>query len=614
MNWNKQARRMFMVSLWSMSTTVRESDRIYGFLSVAKKIEGEVWDTITQKKYQVLLVQYREYLNDPSNGQTFQRLNHEQIEWLSNKDRKMPYEVAESIIDAKAYVGGAEMRGRQSMAPLKKLGLVYMDNSNRIAISDLGNKFINNEITFEEFFLDSLLKIQYPNPLDDSYTTWNTKPFISTLHLIRRVNELCELNGQKAKGISKDEFGIFALSLKNYYDVDKYANLIIDYRNQYETILDELEKKSFRESYISSLLPNFKEPITNSIEYTDNMIRYFRQTKMIHIRGKYANTYIDLEPRRKTEIESILAIDNGKPLDFPNAEAWLEYFSVYGTYVLPYENIEKLKKILDEINAEIRQLSFDNGVSYEPIVYHGNDKTQFKEHIQKAREVRTFLQNLQLKKEYFDITKIDEVIKSLTLIYQRDRERLLVNKPSLEFEKWMNVALNIFNDAHLIKPNTIVGDDNEPINTAPGGVADIECYYETYNAICEVTTLTSRDQWINEGQPVMRHLREFEVSSDKEQNYCIFVAPKLHQDTVNTFWNSVKYEYEGVRQRIVPITIPQLILLLEGVKKVHSKNKKLDHKIFGELLHKCSDTTGIKSSREWIPNVQRNIGDWVSTL
>lgn len=66
----------------------------------------------------------------------------------------MSFEMAESIIDAKNYVGGADMRGRQSMSPLRKLGLVYIDKDEKVVISDLGNKFINNDITSEEFFLD----------------------------------------------------------------------------------------------------------------------------------------------------------------------------------------------------------------------------------------------------------------------------------------------------------------------------------------------------------------------------------------------------------------------------------------------------------------------------
>ena len=182
--------------------------------------------------------------------------------------------------------------------------------------------------------------------MDDSYKTWNTKPFISILHLIKRVNEKCESLGLKPKGISKDEFGIFALSLQNYYDVDRYAELVIDYRTKYNSILNEQDRKDFRERYINELLPNFKEPVKNSVEYTDNMIRYFRQTKLIHIRGKYSNTYIDLEPRRQTEIDSILDHDNGEPIVFSNVDQWLEYFSVYGTYELPFETIEKLDVIL----------------------------------------------------------------------------------------------------------------------------------------------------------------------------------------------------------------------------------------------------------------------------
>ena len=84
----------FMDSLWSMSTTVRDANRIYGFLNVAKKIEGEVWNKETQGKFQILLVQYREYLNDATNGQTFQKLNSEQIKWLIEKEKFMPYEMA----------------------------------------------------------------------------------------------------------------------------------------------------------------------------------------------------------------------------------------------------------------------------------------------------------------------------------------------------------------------------------------------------------------------------------------------------------------------------------------------------------------------------------------
>ena len=103
-------------------------------------------------------------------------------------------------------------------------------NMKYITISPVGKMLCNNEISFEDFMLDCLLKYQYPNPLESSYKDWNTKPFINTLRLIKRVNELCIENNMPAKGITKTEFGIFCLSLKSFQHVDFVARKIIEFR------------------------------------------------------------------------------------------------------------------------------------------------------------------------------------------------------------------------------------------------------------------------------------------------------------------------------------------------------------------------------------------------
>ena len=116
-------------------------------------------------------------------------------------------------------------------------------------------------------------------------------------------------------------------------------------------------------------------------------------------------------------------------------------------------------------------------------------------------------------------------------------------------EKLSSLGLHALNDALKIQPNYPVGDDNEPTFTAPANTPDIECFYQSFNAICEVTMLTGRDQWYNEGQPVMRHLRDFENKHQDKDSYCLFIAPKMHRDTINTFWTAIKYEYEGRTQK-----------------------------------------------------------------
>lgn len=425
--------------------------------------------------------------------------------------------------------------------------------------------------------------------------------------MIKEVNDLCDKKGEEPKGISYIEFGIFVLSLKRYDKVHTTACKLLEFRSELNQT-PEADKNSFIEDYINSYLSAFNNPIKNCREYTDNMIRYMRMTKYIYIRGKYEHTHIDLEPRRMTEINSILAADNGKAMDFTQKE-WNNYMGSYGAYKLPFETIEELSKIVREVINDNMAISKQVGLSYSlPAI--PSTIPDLKSLIQRERENRTRLQNLSIKYDvHRDYKKINETIEALTDIIHHNTAKL-AKKMSIELEKWANVALNILNDADLIKPNAAVGDDNEPIYTAPGGVPDIECYYKSFGSICEVTMLTSRDQWFNEGQPVMRHLREFENKNGKMPNYCLFVAPTLHKDTVNTFYNAVKYEYEGSRQKIVPITIKQLMIILETVKSRIINKKGFTHNHLQELMDFCTDTAKIHSSLEWLPQIQNSIEVW----
>ncbi|MBQ7502271.1 AlwI family type II restriction endonuclease [bacterium] len=600
-----------METLWSMSTTVREAERIIGFLQTALELDGEVWNKDNQKKFQILLIKNRQYLNDPDNTQSFSKLSAEQVSLLKDKSVRMTYEQAKEIFEAKDY-NDPPMRGRQSMSPLTKLGLVYIEKDKRVAVSDVGHRLINGDIDFSDFMLEALLKFQYPNPYESGFKTWDTKPFINTLRLIKLVNEKCRENGLKEKGISKIEFGIFALSLQSFELVEKTAAEILEFRKMYEAYTDEALRDKYISDYIKEYLGAFKNPEKNIKEYTDNMIRYLRLTKYIYIRGKYANTYIDLEPRRMTEINSILEADDGSAQAFSDEE-WRNYMGIYGKYSLPFETVEKLSEIVQGIQHDINRIEGKIGLKLTRIELC-SQKEALKQQIDKLRLYRTELQNLELKKDYHeDIKKIEEAIESLEEIRKRNKAGLS-KKFSIELEKWANVALNVINDAILIKPNYPVGDDNEPIYTAPNGAPDIECYYDSFGAICEVTMLTSRDQWYNEGQPVMRHLRQFEVKNSRLPNYCLFVAPSLHIDTVNTFYMSVKYEYEGAAQKIIPITISQLENILEAVKQLIIKGKTLPHSEIMKLYDRCCSIAGLSSSKLWLEHIAKELNSWFEGL
>lgn len=584
--------------LWSASTTMRNPERTYSFLKTIKEVEGMPWNDETQMRLQSLLIKNRFY------KPTKENLSQHQIDILEDLNYQMSYTEARDIFDSKKYTD-APMRGRTTFDPIEKLGLASLEIDSkthevRVRVTELGQLFLDNRIALEDVVFSNLLKFQYPNPLSSDCRDYNTKPFINTLRLIKKVNELCNERGLKAKGVSKAEFGIFVLSIKSYDEIDEKAESLLTYREQMDKLSTEEEKQSYRTAFIESYLSNFKKPVQNTKEYADNIIRYVRLTKYIYIRG--GGYYIDLEPRRMIEIESLLEMDNGSAKSF-SLDEYKAFIGDYYSYTLPFETIEKLTKIAEDIVAEINALERKLSLSTSAVVI-ANNITDLKTQIESLRERRICLQNLILKANYQQIDQIDSAIDALKNI------RKLNMKPSVALEKWTNIALNIINDALLIKPNSPLGDDNEPIFTAPAGVPDIECLYDGFGAICEVTMLTGRDQWFNEGQPIMRHLRDFENQHSVTPNYCLFVAPSLHQDTMNTFWNAVKYEYQGSKQKIVPITITQLIDILQGIKNAKVNHRKVTKDDMKTLYESCTQLNSISDSTQWSSFVTKQIVSW----
>lgn len=581
-----------MKQLWSSSTTMRNPERAYQFLVTIAEMEGREWTKPAQEELQTRLIKNRFYT--PTK---IDILPQELQDAFNDLSHQLTLDEASKIFNAQNYED-APMRGRTSFDPIEKMGLAGL-MENKIFITDMGQRFLNGEIDIGDVMLAYLLKFQYPNPLMKGFSDYNTKPFINTLRLIKYVNQKCKERNIKEKGISKLEFGIFALSITNYKDVETTAEKILEFRTAMDQ-LDSKQQESYAESFINQYLGDFNNPQKNIHEYTDNLIRCLRLTKYIYIHG--GGYYIDLEPRRMVEIEAILKDLSGEA-HYYSKEGYYAFIGDYYGYTLPFESINELQKIANEVVSEINSLQKELSKDITKIEIQSEIK-ELKKQIETLREERLALQNEMLKFTYDDTSKIDEAENALQNINK------LGMKPSIALEKWTNIALNIIDDATLIKPNSPLGDDNEPTFTAPAKVPDIECYYNSFQSICEVTMLTGRDQWYNEGQPVMRHLRDFENQNKSLPSYCLFVAPKIHQDTINTFWMSVKYEYEGAKQKIIPITVTELIELLEVIKTAKTKGVKVPHSEMMNFYDKCTDINGIVDSTAW----RKHIADEICCL
>ncbi|QOG13227.1 AlwI family type II restriction endonuclease [Arcobacter sp. FWKO B] len=591
-----------MKKLWSIATAVRNPERLRNFLITLKEMEGEVWNSQSQEEFQARLVKNRFY--GYSNGQFYSTLSQATVQLIENLNHHISLTEAFNILREKNYPEGFAIRGRTSYKPLEKVGLAFIQNG-KIKISSLGNYLLGDNYDIGEIFFRSFIKWQYPNPESRDFSNqsiYNIKPFIATLHLINEVNKICEQRNLRVKGISKQEFMIFGQSLLHYQDISLQAERLVEFRITLDSLQNSDEKKEYIINYIANFLSEFDNATDGNLhDYADNTIRYFRLTRYITVRG--GGFYIDLEPRRMIEIQKLLETDNASAKEFTRDD-YIAYMSDINQPILPWEEKNELLKIYRSTLDDIRNLEAQMSMDTYPFSLENEEIEYLKSEIEKLREYRHKLQNIELKQQLQDVSQIDEVIDKLTNIRTQDL------KPSIALEKYITHALNIINDANEIKANSILSDDNDFIFTAPANKPDIECFYESFNSVCEVTMLINRDQWHNEGQPVMRHFRDFENVSSHQDNYCLFVAPSMHRDTINTFWMSVKYEYEGNPQKIIPLNISQIIQILETIKTLKLQNKSFSHLMFKQFL---DEIVGLKNSvansDEWlrtIPTVLNN--------
>ncbi len=607
---------------WSISTTVRNPERLRDFLRVLKEIEGQPFNSGNQIKYQILLIQNKLY--KPT------KLNKKQKEYFDNIEKEMPFSVAEAIFNAqggqaKGYMDPA-MRGRNSVAPLNKMGLCIAKNSAEgVKITPLGEYFLSEDYDLGKLFFSHFLKWQLPNPANKTFSEndgFAIMPFIGTLHLINESNKKWAELGNNPVGISKEEFSLFAPTLIDYRNIKKQAEKLIEYRLGLRSKKDEKSRKQFREEFRKNFAKAFLNTgkiseitklLSNLKDYGDNAIRYFRLTRYLHIRG--GGFYVDLEPRRSIEIDKLLSKYNGAPLLFENADKYIEYLADIEQPVLPWETKLELARIAEKLSIDAQNYISDlKSKEIVPPLFNFKKidnfiADQLKTYIEELRSYRRKLQELEINLESQNAAKIQEYINALKDIHQSR------NKKSVELEKLIALSLKALNDALEIKPNYPVGDDNEPTFTAPGNKPDIECFYEKFNSVCEVTLLKDRSQWYNEGQPVMRHVRDFENSYSDKITYCLFIAPQLHRDTVETFWMAIKYGYRGAAQKIIPLSITQFIKLLEILLEIRKQGRQFTHVELLRLYEQILGLTEVaKHSGEWIEQIPSIISSWQKSI
>ena len=589
-------------SPWSIATAVRNPNRLKGLLGCLRQFDGHEWHKANQINYQIALIQER--LFGYGNPQFYSNLEAADIDLLDDLSHSISFAEAEFIFHKKDYTDPA-MRGRQSLNPLKKLGFVSIENR-KIKITPQGKQLLLGKQELGVLFLQSFLKWQIPNPsmrLRSDKDAYDIKPFMAVMHLISAVNAKEKSLGNKPKGISKREFCLFANTLLHHNDIEKHAEAIMHIRSK--GVKFDSYKKTFLKKFNGGN-SNTKKLERTLIDYGDNAIRCFRLTGYFYIRG--GGFYIDLESRRLVEINALLKYDSAGAKSFQSTKDYAIYMGDPEGYQLPWKNKSNYTQIIKSMLSDIKNLERELSVSLQAVKPIPLDIDGLENYIAELRKYRSDLQNSMTQQYLSDVAEIKKRKLDFVEIYKKENRPLFLEKLSTE-------SLYAINDALEIKPNYPIGDDNAPTCTAPGNVPDIECFYQDFNAICEVTMLTGRNQWYNEGQPVMRHLRAFEGKYSDVACYCLFLAPKIHTDTLNTFWNSVKYAYEGSKQKIIPLSFVEFSKILDTQIALRAQKKSLKQGDIQELYDAIIAFTHLEDdSQNWLKAIPGIIENWQNSF
>ena len=604
-----------MPKVWSINTTVRNPERLQGFLRVLSEFEGQDFDKDTQAAYQKALVKNKLY--KPLETPEDLKMEYENPEPFNNQDTEKIF----------SLISSPDFRGRTSVSNFNKMGLaIAYQSQGPVVITDLGRDFLENDFSKDEnFFFNYFVKWQLPNPLEKGYDDFDINPFLSTLHIINKVNDLEEQRGNKRKGISKNEFALFVITLKNYRQIDDICKSILKFRDDSKKTPDQNE--FFKEKLYAKAKVIFNVHTQKGIEkksnnlqdYADSVIRWFRKTRYIMYRG--AKRYVDISPSRLEQAKQLINNLSLSSNHYIGQEDYRQYLVNKDLPLLPWENDLETKKriiinlgnIIDTTQNDIdsnfpgkRIHDFPTSPVFSPDIRLDELRKMESEYRQHYDIINNELRTLKES----DLKNLNKYIDKLKALGNLTRNSNRQNAP-LCLEWYTSLSLMALDDSIEIKPNIIKADDGLPLFTAGGGLADIECYYNSFNLIVEVTLIKSRSQVPNEVLPVSRHYSDMVEKYSDKPCYCLFLAPVIHRDAMNQFYFFINKGFEGKALNLIPLTINQYVNVLKIVLENSANGKLINHNLIEKFLKETlSNLKKEDNSKEWSNIIDKSIEEW----
>ncbi|MDR1790679.1 MAG: AlwI family type II restriction endonuclease [Propionibacteriaceae bacterium] len=532
--------------------------------------------------------------------------------YAGNMNRDMEEKIAralheESIISLSDSTKDVTSIARKWRSALVQLGFLWPDVDMRPRIrdvrqSELGAAFTltpNGERLLEaqsflgvqEVLLRSIAALTLPSPLEPAY---DFSPFSPLRHVIRIIREL-ERSGN-GRFLTRLEIASIVIFSVGSDRLDSVVKKIIRQRDERAIVIG---KRRFESETIETKAGSTGNKRQTLYDYQDVVCRYLKATGLFQSCGRG----IELAPELEAAAKS-LADEPDEQL--PRVEYLVR---LANGSALPTDTLAGAVGVLDGL----LDIASDSGVSFDSAGYDLSTT----EGLSLARHDLLDLVFQQKELEYSknQRNKMEEILAYLRMLDEgKDKiklagEQLTIPKAErAAYFEWLLWRVLLALNQLEVPPDKVrrFNADNDflPIGTAPGGGADVIGVYRDSVIVVEVTLTSGSRQVAAEGEPVRRHVADVLEKYEPlgKAVYGLFIARQIDTNTAETFRTSVWYKHndERVVLSIVPLTLRQLIVVLErGVKKGNLEPSLLIDTIV-ELAELRADTDGAPDWKEKI--------------
>lgn len=493
-------------------------------------------------------------------------------------------------------------RDRITRAP-KALGFVDLEPV--IALTPAGERLLSGK-RLDETLTRQLMKFQLPSPYHTSKDErFAVKPY---LELLRLTHEL--------DGIAKHEIAIFFLQLTHWEKYEEVKQKILKFRaaskankknrkvfiedcfNHEVTLIyaEQIKAKNFktRESSDANLGSFLATKKSSMRDYADAFMRYLRATQLVTFNSR--STRLTLSKFKQDEAEFLLRTIPREPREFKSKAEFKTYLFASDNIELLTDNPKRLARHIKGVEAKISTpLPKPQSTNLEDL----KDYLSALENQLKQENLVETTKNLKSYDQWPEIVEIFEKLKN---------KELPDASLYLEWNIWR--TLTMLNYALKVQGNFKFDLDGAPLSVAGGNQPDIECEYDEFEMIVEVTLSSGNKQYEMEGEPVARHYGKIKALTDKPV-FCLFVAPTISNGALAHFFGLNQLpniKFYGGKTQIIPMSLATFLTFAQhGVEKGFANPKEL-HKFLQNMV---DEIPNVEDENVWLEKIVQTSQQWL---